>query len=204
MARLENLELEPLQMAELTNPVILVVDMVNGFAKQGALADPAISSCAAPIRKLIETSQAPVWFICDAHEPGCLEFDAFPAHCLKGSQEAEVIDELKDLAAKERTIYKNAISTFAAPDFGRILAELPEKSDVVVTGCCTDLCIEQLALPLQSWMHQQERRGSRVIVPADCVDTYHIEGVHDAVSNNEAALQRMKGCGVTTVLQIQN
>lgn len=204
MARLENLELEPLQIAELTNPVILVVDMVNGFARQGALADPAIRKCAAPIRKLIEISQAPVWFICDAHEPGCLEFNAFPEHCLKGSQEAEIIDELKELASPECTVYKNAISAFAAPDFGRVLAELPAKSDVVVTGCCTDLCIEQLALPLQSWIHQQERRGSRVIVPADCVDTYHIDGMHDAVLSNEASLQRMKSSGVITVSQIQS
>lgn len=182
--------------AELRNPVLFVVDMVNGFARAGALADPAIEECAGPIGKLIETHPDNVWFICDQHEPGCKEFDAFPQHCLKGSEESEVIEELKPYV--NHVIPKNCISAFASDDFQKVIRDLKEPCDLIVTGCCTDLCILQLALPLQSWIHQSDL-DMRVIVPVDCVDTYNIPDVHEADAANEQALKMMEASGVTVV-----
>lgn len=202
MARTENLNLPPLAADTLRNPVILVVDMVNGFVKEGALADAAIAQAAVPIKELIEGTKAPVWFICDNHDLNSREFESFPAHCLKGSKEAEIMDSLKPYSQPERIVFKDCICAFASPDFEKVLKELPDPCDAVITGCCTDLCVEQLALALQSWMNQNHRVGSRVIVPADCVDTYHINQIHEAAPVNEGSLLRMKNNGIWTISEI--
>ena len=34
-------------------------------------------------------------FIKDAHTKDSKEFDSFPPHCIKGTEEAELVDELK-------------------------------------------------------------------------------------------------------------
>ena len=77
-----------IQAADLKQPVLFVVDMINGFAKQGALADPAISDAAPNIRKLIQSLNAPTWFVADEHDWNAREFDAFPPHCLKNTEES--------------------------------------------------------------------------------------------------------------------
>ncbi len=196
MARISKAASPAIDASMLRNPVVFVVDMVNGFVKEGALADPAIAQIASPIRELIEKTSARVWFINDNHTKDAAEFASFPVHCLKGSEEAKVIDELADV--KGNTLYKNCISAAASPQFGEMLDSLgQEPCDLIVTGCCTDLCILQLALPLQSWINQKNRKDTRVIVLEDCVETYHIGGVHDAEFWNEAALANMAANGIT-------
>lgn len=197
MARLQRSKSSSVSLESLHHPVVFVVDMINGFAREGALADPAILQAAAPIRKLIEESQAPVWFIRDSHTPDAAEFQSFPVHSLEGSEESMVIDELKDLETASHTLYKNCISAAASPQFASMLESLPEEgADLIVTGCCTDLCVLQLALPLQSWINQTNRKNMRVIVPEDCVETYHIPDVHDAAKWNETALAMMAANGI--------
>lgn len=201
MARLSKESRESMDLSALNHPVVFIVDMVNGFVKEGALADPAIAKAAGPIRKLIEDSQADVWFVNDSHTEDAVEFQSFPPHCLKGTKEAAVIDELSDLSG--RTLEKNCISAAASPDFAQMLTSLPQENcDLIVTGCCTDLCVLQLALPLQSWINQNNRRNTRVIVPEDCVETYQINGIHDAKAWNEMALANMEANGILVVSHV--
>lgn len=202
MARLNHDAYPVLDHTSLVSPVVFVVDMVNGFVKEGALADPAIAKCIAPIETLLK-SCTPVQtiFVNDTHEPDAAEFASFPPHCLKGSQEAQVVDELQPYVTT--VLEKNAISAAMAPGFFELLANLPEKVDLIVTGCCTDLCVLQLALPLQAWINQNNRKGMRVILPVDCVETYGIPGVHEAQSWNEMALANMAANGIEVVSSIQ-
>lgn len=200
MARLESSTRTPLLVSQLNHPLVLVVDMVNGFAKEGALADPAIAAIAEDIRRLIEQSQADVLFVNDAHDPQAVEFSAFPPHCLKGSEEGKIIEELAMIPGSR--FEKNCISAAAADGFFERISSYGENRDLIVTGCCTDLCILQCALPLQSWISQNNRRDLRVIVPETCVETYHVEGIHDAFFWNKTALEIMEANGVTIVSSI--
>ena len=70
--------------------------MVNGFVKEGALADPAIMSIAEGQKKLMDQLECRNVFVCDTHPPKTREFLSYPQHCMIGTKEAEVIDELKD------------------------------------------------------------------------------------------------------------
>lgn len=55
MARLNHDAYPVLDHTSLVSPVVFVVDMVNGFVKEGALADPAIAKCIAPIETLLKS-----------------------------------------------------------------------------------------------------------------------------------------------------
>lgn len=201
MARVKEQNYPVLNGSKLIDPVIFVVDMVNGFVKEGALADPAIAICSKPIETLIQKLKARVIFVNDNHEVDAAEFEKFPPHCIKGSDEASVVDELKPYV--QEVLKKNCISAAAAPDFAKILESLPETCDLIVTGCCTDLCVLQLALPLQSWINQTNRKGCRVIVPVNCVETYQIPLIHEAQYWNEAALANMAANGIEVVSAIE-
>lgn len=200
MARISVEKYPILDTNELNNPILFVVDMVNGFVKEGALADSAIDACTQPIARLIDALHSRVIFVNDTHEEDAAEFESFPSHCLRGSMEAQVVDAL--LPNVDEVLEKNCISAAAAPGFIQILESLPKKCDLIVTGCCTDLCVLQLALPLQSWINQNNRKGCRVIVPINCVETYHLPDIHDAQFWNEAALANMKANGIVVVSEI--
>ena len=61
----------------------------------------------------------------------------------------------------------------------------------------------QFALTLNAWLNEHNHTDKRVIVPLDCVDTYHIEGVHDASACNAFAIANMKGNGILVPSSIQ-
>ena len=80
------------------NQILFVVDMVNGFCKEGAMADQSIMHIVKPIQELCEKIKPENrYFIADTHGVNDIEFTAFPQHCVKGEVESEVIDELKSI-----------------------------------------------------------------------------------------------------------
>ena len=185
----------------LKDPVIFVVDMVNGFIFEGALHDEAIHDITPNIQSLMESLECRNVFVCDSHPPKTREFDAYPAHCVIGTSEAEVIDDLRPYI--KWMIHKNSTNTFTAPEFQSFLEqEMNRYRDIIITGCCTDLCILQFALSLQAWLNEHNKTKMRIIVPADCVETYHIEGVHDAGYWNDVALENMRINGIDVVSKI--
>ena len=68
---------------------------------------------------------------------------------------------------------------------------------------CSDICILQFALCLNAWLNEHNFERMRVIVPINCVDTYHIEGIHDAAEQNRFALQNMEANGIIIVSAIE-
>ena len=202
MARLNQAENDILPLSALSHPICFVVDMVNGFVKEGALHDAAILDLCAPISALIKKLQCRTVFVADSHPPMTREFTAYPQHCVIGSGEDEVIEELRPYI--HQLIRKNSTNTFFAPDFQRLLEEeLHGYREIIITGCCTDICIMQFALTLNAWLNEHNHTDKRVIVPLDCVDTYHIEGVHDASACNAFAIANMKGNGILVPSSIQ-
>ena len=78
--------------------LLVVVDMINGFIKEGNMADKTINHITPNIIKLIEETlgkEEGIAFIKDTHNTDSTEFKKFPIHCLEGTSEAELIDELK-------------------------------------------------------------------------------------------------------------
>jgi len=152
------------------NNVILVVDMVKGFHNIGNLANPRTAIVIPNIRDLLERKMKEggwrVLFLTDTHQPDDKEFDMFPPHCIEGSAETEVVDELQEFCNMgDNTVCpKSRFSGFFKTGLESFLdAENPEK--VIVVGVCTDICVLYTAAGLRE-------RDYRVIVPKDCVETY--------------------------------
>ncbi len=163
--------------------VVLVVDMVIGFMEPGHnlyCGDDA-RQIIPRVQQLIEREQAAgaeVIFICDTHDPDDLEFEMFPVHCVRGTQEAEVIQELREYRGE--TIRKRRYSAFFETDLEQRLADLdPDK--VIMCGVCTDICVMHTASDARN-------RDYVVEVPIDCVASFDADAHAYALTHMEKIL----------------
>lgn len=156
---------------------LIVVDMVNGFVRDGALHDEEIAKVIPRQIELIKqakTEGKAIIFIKDTHDENAVEFDRFGgSHCVKGTNEAELVDELKPYENDEDTfvIEKNSTSFMEAPDFRRFIEEHPEIIEFDIVGCCTDICDFNGAMGLANYLDQWNRRHI-IRVHEDAIATY--------------------------------
>ena len=136
--------------------LLVVVDMVNGFVKKGSLADSYIEHIIPEQIRLIEEflkAKQGVLFIKDAHTKDSKEFDSFPPHCIKGTEEAELVDELKPYEQVAMSIEKNSTSAIFATGFMELIRGMENLKRVVTVGCEADICVPNLAIPLQNYFN---------------------------------------------------
>jgi len=184
------------------NAALIVVDMINGFVKKGALASPnvlAINQRIADLTAACVRSGIPVAALADCHTLSSPEFSVFPAHCLEGSEESELTDELR-AAGRLTRIEKNSTNGMLEPQLKEWIRDNGSGVYVIV-GCCTDLCVQQLALTLKT-VHDRKNSTSRIIVPSKCVATYSL-GFHDAGLTGTMALYNMMVNGVELCADIK-
>ena len=155
--------------------LLIIVDMVNGFVKEGALADPYIATIIPEIKELIRFNKergGALAFINEAHTENAAEFKTFPKHCVKGTIEAEVIDELQ-LEFKEADLVYGKNSTAGIFAIQRDIEAMKQLREVIITGCCTDICNLNLAIPLKNLFNEYDQ-DVRVVVPRNAVETFQI------------------------------
>ncbi|RPJ49764.1 MAG: cysteine hydrolase [Chloroflexi bacterium] len=158
---------------------VLSVDVINGFCYEGPLASPRVAEIVDPITRLFELAwQYGVRNIVlsqEMHEPDALEFAQFPAHCVRGTPEAETVDSFKRLPFYDQmtVIGKNSINPAMNTGLSDWVARHPEIDTYIVVGDCTDLCTYQLAMYLRLDANSRQL-PRRVIVPIDCVQTFDI------------------------------
>jgi len=138
--------------------------MLNGFLDpKGALYCGRRARRIIPfVRRTIERYHEagwPVIFACDSHAPDDPEFEAWPAHCVRGSWEARIIPELP--VDRASVIHKRTLSCFLGTQLQRKLRSIaPDLVELV--GVCTNICVLYAAADLRS-------RGFRVrVLKAGC------------------------------------
>lgn len=185
------------------NTALIIIDMVNGFAKSGNLYSDRIEAI---IPNVLETtklfSKHTKLFVADTHDENATEFEAYLPHCV--GEEAHVIEELKSLYDEySLEIPKNSTNGFLAPAFQKWFEENKNNyNQFVVIGDCTDICILQMALALKTY-YNQHNLSSRVIVPLNAVETYHLElNNHYGDLMNLFALYNMELNGIELVKSI--
>ncbi|PXX79617.1 cysteine hydrolase family protein [Dielma fastidiosa] len=170
---------------------LFVIDMVNGFVKEGAMHDIKIMSIVPCIENLVREFDGDCYFIRDAHDRDAIEFKSFPSHCVKGTSESEVIDELRPYVKKE--ILKNSTNAFHAID-----PHLYDGYDeFVLCGCCTDICVLQFALSLKTYLNQIDSNHKVKVVKAG-VATYDAQH-HKAEGYHSMALKLMEQSGIELI-----
>ena len=163
---------------DLSSVAVVAVDIINGFAREGALASPRVEGIIAPSAELIAQGLAAglpaahVGLMADAHPQDAEEFRAYPPHCLQGTSEAEWVTELLALpaAGKFSYFYKNSIASHHTPELEHWL-EAAGPRTVIVIGDVTDLCLYSLGLHLLT-RSQHRGLGQRIVLPASCAQTW--------------------------------
>lgn len=180
----------------------VVIDMINGFIKSGALCDSRQRELAEPVADFVRRCTArginAVAFA-DTHTPQSIELETYPPHCLAGSEESELIPELDGLELK--LFAKNSTNGFIEPEFSAWLEASPQITHFVLSGVCTDICVLQFALSLKAWFNMKNR-CVKIILPLSLIDTYSAPN-HDGDTFAASALHIMAQNGIELVSDIK-
>ena len=174
--------------------VLIVVDMVNGFVKEGVLHDKKIGEIIPRQIELIKEHQAKgnlIVFIKDTHEENAIEFGRFGKHCVRGTTEAELVDELKPFEDMENaiSIEKNSTSYMEAPQFRKLIEELTNVKEIDVVGCCTDICVLNGTMALSNYLNQFNKDVD-IKVHQDAVATFNQENRKEYVDASYLLMQQ--------------
>ena len=174
--------------------MLFVIDMINGFCKEGALADSKIMEIVPELHNYLENYDGEIIEVRDSHPNNSLEFNSFPPHCLENSYESDGIDELKDVLTNSKLVLKNSTCALFAPGMmGYLKRVSPE--EIVVTGCCTDICILNFVLALKNFFNENNI-NCNIIVYNNLVETYDAPN-HNKDIYNDMAFKLMMQAGIT-------
>lgn len=135
----------------------------------------------------------------DTHNNTATEFKRFGGkpHCVKGTKEAELIDELKPFEQKDNviTVEKNSTSLMESPQFREIVRQAENLKEVNFVGCCTDICVFNGAMGLANY-YDEWNRDVEINVHEDAIATYSEEDRGEYI---ESAKLLMKLQGINLV-----
>lgn len=178
------------------NKLLVIVDMINGFIKEGNLADEGINvitPCVLSYINEFKKNNYPIICFRDTHKVTDEEMNIFPIHCIEGTKECELIDELNIFKDYFIDIPKNTTNGFNTVKFKKHIEE-NYYSEIIVVGCCTDICIINFALSLKEYFNINNI-DSKIYIPKSGVYTYNND-LHDAIKCNQDALDTMREKGI--------
>ncbi len=182
--------------------LLIHVDIVNGFAKFGALSSKYVLDIVDNVAKLNEkTIEYDKVFILDSHEKDAEEFKTFPPHCVIGTKEDELVDELVKYTKGNTVIRKNSTNAIHVKDLVHII-DNNKYYNFIVVGDVTDICVLQFALALKTYKNEKNKE-SRVVVPYSMIDTFDNEALnHNRMLMNIFGIYNMIQGGIEVVADI--
>lgn len=181
---------------------LIVVDMVNGFVNEGVLHDKNIRKIVPRQLELLEEAEKKgslIILVKDTHNKNATEFKRFgnTTHCIQGTSEAELIDELKPFEQKDNviTVEKNSTSLMESPEFREIVIQAENLKEVNFVGCCTDICVFNGAMGLANY-YDEWNRDVTINVHEDAIATYSEDEREEYV---QSAKLLMKQQGINLV-----
>ena len=183
--------------------LLINIDMVKGFVESGAMSDKYIKHIIPEHIRLMKNmngKEEKIVFIKDCHKENCIEFKSYPKHCVEGTEEVELADELK-VFEKDALVYKkNSTSMMYAPNFLEDIEKMINLKEVIIVGCCTDICVLNAAIPLKNYFDQNDL-DVKVTIPKNAVETYDAPN-HNREEYNEIAFKLMGQAGISIVERI--
>ena len=179
--------------------VLINVDMVNGFVNIGSMHDEYINHIIPMQIGLMEeydNNNDKLNIIIKAtHKENCIEFKRYPVHCVENTEESELVNDLKKFENDNSIVFeKNSTSAIYAEGFLDLMSKLENLQEVGIVGCCTDICILNLAIPLKNYFDQKDK-DIKIIVYKDGVETYDAPN-HSREEYNEIAFKLMMQAGI--------
>ena len=178
--------------------LLIVIDMVNGFVKEGTLAAPSIMRVVPRqqelLKEALDSNDTGIVFIRDSHPENAIEFKTYGSHCIEGTKETEVIDELKYYEQYAKEYLKNSTNLMYAPNFMDDLLKYNNLEKLRLMGCLSEVCVENGAIGLRTFLDQHNKE-TEVYVHADAIDTFDVPG-HSADHVTDEAIKRMQANGI--------
>ncbi|HAN10562.1 MAG TPA: cysteine hydrolase [Clostridiales bacterium] len=204
----EGLEMMKYGDIDIETTMVIVMDLNKGFAKGGNLYSPFVEALIPGIGKFVimfTKDGGIVAAFTDCHQKNSPELKQYPEHCIDGTNETELVDELQ--IENIIIIEKNCTNGFLSQNPLEILGEIVKENldkikTVIVTGDCTDLCDKRFALTIKEYANEVNRELD-VIVVEEMVDTFDIPGVHDREYEHVMALYDMQKNGIIVVKGIE-
>lgn len=84
-----------------------------------------------------------------------------------------------------------------APNFIEDIEKMKNLDEIIIIGCCTDICILNLAIPLQNYFDQKDL-NVKITVPKNAVETYDAPN-HSREEYNNIAFKLMNQAGINLV-----
>lgn len=162
------------------NKLLVVVDLVNGFINEGEIHDKHIRTIIPECKSLIESylnNGYPVIAFKDCHTHDDEEFKDFPIHCIKGTEEAELVDEIKVFEDRMIVIEKNTTNGFTSEGYQKVLKDYVDYDEILVVGCCTDICVLQFVMEMKMLKTHFDLKY-KLIVAKDACDTFEMDDHH--------------------------
>lgn len=166
-----------------TRPAILVIDMQNDFIK-GKLKCDRVTRIIPNVKQLLENARKrhiPIFYCIDEHLPiDTYEMKLWGPHAMKGTEGAEIIDELKPVNEKkteakakaiptpEYIIPKRTYSAFDGTGLDKALRGIYDgkgADTLIITGLHTNICDRHTC-------YDAFVRGFNIIVPEDGVEAF--------------------------------
>lgn len=205
---------------------LVFVDILKGFCEMGALSSDRVNEMVQPSAQLAEAFRQKglpsdhYIFLNDHHPQDAKEFSTFPPHCVRETDEADLVHPLQTFADQPgaKIFHKNATNGMFGvnADGVRFYEWLEEtfakgKPLFLMVGDCTDLCIYQNAMGIRLYANEKNA-DAEVVVPQSHVRTYDISveqaeqnGImaHDADFLDLVFLYHLKLNGVEVIPEVK-
>lgn len=173
---------------------IIIIDMNNGFVKNGALSSPNVLAIVEDMQDFIRkaiTSNIEIDHYLDNHPSDCLEFNVYPSHCIENSIESQVIDELDFKEINK--VYKNSTNGFLRKN----PFDNNNNKDIYICGCVTDICIYDFTYTAIKYK-QEYNLKQNVYLITNLVETFDAPN-HDHNLINQEIFNKLESEGVILV-----
>lgn len=153
--------------------VIINMNTVNGYFREGAICTPRLEKTAPKILKVNQhfSDSYKIFFI-DRHEMQSPELSDYPVHCTS-ERERQVIAPLREYATKSNTFFKNSTNAFLTRKYAKWLsANAKNINAFIITGGMSDISVLQFALTQKAYFNNINRSNVKIAVIANATQTY--------------------------------
>ncbi len=196
--KINTLEPTTLDQFSSEDTMVVMIDMINGFCNIGPLHSDFVQQMVPDMSIFLDKvidKNIPIISYRDSHPEDTAEFRDYPPHCVAGTAESDLVDELKRDVLID--IPKNSTNGFLATN-PLELVNGPNIKHVIVIGCVTDICVRDFATTINKHLQEINQKATVYIVE-NLTDTFHIEGVHDRQVEHMLSLYQMSNSGIQLI-----
>lgn len=181
---------------------LYVIDMNNGFVNFGPMANTSYLNLVPEQQKLIEkfrSEKEQVNFVLEGHNENATEFKKYPSHCIKGTEEAELIPEFQnEILLPQTNVYeKNSTMGMFNQELQQDMKQMTNLQEAVFCGVCADLCVMDFARPYARFLDEINKEAVLFAVKS-AIDTFD-SPEHNREEWLNIAYKVMEQAGIITV-----